>query len=146
VLITSQVPERIISPELLTEIKELAESALKQEQECGELSITGGELSITLVTDEKIRELNHRYRSRNEVTDVLSFPIDEELLGEIIIACGRAREQAREYGHSLTREIGYLTVHGLLHLLGYDHREQAGRKTMRKREEEILTEFGLGRE
>jgi len=140
VLITSQVPEKIISPELRKEIKELAEFALRQENQ------ETGELSITLVADEEIRKLNHRYRSRDEVTDVLSFPIDEELLGEIIIAAGRAREQARDYDHSLKREIGYLTVHGILHLLGYEHQEEVRRNTMRNREEEILTEFGLGRE
>ena len=140
VLITSQLPEKIISPELITEIKELAEFVLKQEEQ------KTGELSITLVTDDKIRELNHRYRSRDEITDVLSFPIDEELLGEIIIAAGQAKEQARDYGHSLKREISYLTVHGILHLLGYDHHEEAERNTMRNREEKILTEFGLGRE
>lgn len=140
VLITSQVPEKIISPELIKEIKELAEFALQQEDQ------ETGELSITLVADEEIRKLNHRYRSRDEVTDVLSFPIDQELLGEIIIAASRAREQALDYGHSLKREIGYLAVHGILHLLGYDHHEEAERNTMRNREEKILTEFGLGRE
>ncbi len=122
------------------EIKELAEFALQQEDQ------ETGELSITLVADEEIRRLNHRYRKRDEVTDVLSFPLDQELLGEIIIAAGRARKQSRDYGHSLKREIGYLTVHGILHLLGYNHKKETGRETMRKREEKILNEFGIGRE
>jgi probable rRNA maturation factor len=112
------------------------------------------ELAVTLVEDERIRELNREHRDKDEVTDVLSFPlVDEDTagfvlpegasthLGDVVIALGRMREQAAEYGHSVERELAYLTVHGVLHLLGYDHEEDEARMHMRAREEHILAEL-----
>ncbi|MBM7556243.1 rRNA maturation RNase YbeY [Halanaerobacter jeridensis] len=105
------------------------------------------EVSIALVDNQYIKELNDKYRSKNEATDVLSFPQeDENLLGDIIISIPRAKEQAQEYNHSLAREIGFLTVHGMLHLTGYDHHEPQKKEKMRAKEEEILAHFDLSRD
>jgi probable rRNA maturation factor len=81
-----------------------------------------GEVGIALVTDAHIRRLNTRYRRQNVATDVLSFPGDDTL-GDIVIATGVARRQAREAGHSYSTELRVLALHGLLHLLGYDHED-----------------------
>jgi probable rRNA maturation factor len=87
-----------------------------------------GEVGIALVTDAHIRRLNTRYRRKNVATDVLSFPA-EDSLGDIVIATGVARRQARDAGHSYATELRVLALHGLLHLLGYDHEapQDAGR-------------------
>ena len=108
-------------------------------------SIITGEVSVALVDNEHIQQLNKRYRQQDQITDVLSFPQDDELLGDIIISLPRAESQAREYGHSLAREVGFLTVHGMLHLLGYDHQDQQSKMVMRKKEEQILAELDLSR-
>ena len=89
----------------------------------------------------------HRYRGKDQPTDVLSFPQDDNLLlGDIIISLETAQRQAEEYNHSFAREVGFLTVHGMLHLLGYDHYGEEERVIMRKKEEEILVELGLNRD
>lgn len=116
------------------------------------------EISVTIVDDEKIHELNRTYRNVDKSTDVLSFPLGEngvydtnydtgfKILGDIVISIEHAYMQAEKYGHSLQREIGFLTVHSLLHLLGYDH-ENGGLEAvrMREREEAALTQMGLKR-
>lgn len=116
------------------------------------------EISVTIVDDEKIQELNRQYRNIDRSTDVLSFPLGEngiydtnydtgaKMLGDIVISIEHAFAQAERYGHSLQREIGFLTVHSLLHLLGYDH-EGGGLEAvrMREKEEESLTQMGLKR-
>ncbi len=85
------------------------------------------EVSVTLTTAEGIKELNAEYRDKDAVTDVLSFPIFDDtedevaVLGDIVLCLSRAKEQAEEYGHSFEREVAFLTVHSVLHLLGYDH-------------------------
>lgn len=119
------------------------------------------EVSVTLVDNEEIRRLNKEYRGLDSATDVLSFALDEEdqageipfanatglhLLGDIIISMERAGEQASDYGHSLEREIGFLAVHGMLHLLGYDHNEAAETLEMRELEEKLLLASGLTRD
>lgn len=117
------------------------------------------EVSIFLTDDEGIRELNHRYRQQDAPTDVLSFPMDDAapldeaveqggpvLLGDIVISLERARVQAAEYGHSPERELAFLVVHGVLHLLGFDHETDAQRRVMRAKEEAALTALGLSRE
>ncbi|MFP4015427.1 MAG: rRNA maturation RNase YbeY, partial [Halanaerobiales bacterium] len=81
-----------------------------------------GEISFALVNNSMIQELNGKYRQIDSPTDVLSFSMDEEIWGDIIISTERAASQAEEYGHSLEREMGFLAVHGILHLLGYDHK------------------------
>jgi len=125
-------------------------------------------ISIILVDNDTIRDINLQYRDIDRVTDVLSFPmldieaghrdldpddfvsdIDPEsgaiILGDIILALEKAKEQAEEYGHSFQRELGFLVVHGVLHLLGYDHMEERDRELMRSREEIILEAVNLHR-
>ncbi|MFS8533752.1 MAG: rRNA maturation RNase YbeY [Limnochordales bacterium] len=121
------------------------------------------EVSVTLVDDDEIQALNRDYRGKDAPTDVLSFPIWEPeeiadlrlhperyperplLLGDVVISVPTAIRQAEEYGHGVDRELAYLCVHGVLHLLGYDHEEEAARQAMRQREEAILAEAGLVR-
>lgn len=117
------------------------------------------EVSITFVDNETIHELNARYRNVDRETDVLSFPLGEngvydenldtgaKLLGDIVISIPKAMEQAKEYNHSLQREIGFLTVHSMLHLLGYDHEDGGLEQVrMREKEEQVLTAIGLKRD
>ena len=116
------------------------------------------EVDITLVDLDEIHELNKQYRGIDRPTDVLSFALDEgdeepevedeeveHLLGDVIICAQKAVEQGEEFGHGLTREMTYLAVHGMLHLLGYDHMEEEDKKVMRAREE-ILRELDLAEE
>jgi len=105
----------------------------------------GGEISIAFVDNEKIKELNNKFRNKDEATDVLSFPMDEEILGDIIISAERALSQSKDYGHSFKREICYLVTHGILHLLGYDHKIEGEKEEMRKKEERILKELEIKR-
>jgi probable rRNA maturation factor len=87
-----------------------------------------GSVTVALLSDARVRTLNRRYRRTDRATDVLSFPADEpNLLGDIVIATGVARRQARLAGHPLRTELRVLALHGLLHLLGYDHDRDAGR-------------------
>lgn len=123
-------------------------------------------LEIVTVDEEEIRRLNRELRSVDSVTDVLSFPslegilgkklsekdypadCDEEgnlFIGSIAICLKRAAEQAEEYGHGVDREVCYLAVHGVCHLLGYDHIEEEDKRVMREKEEKVLTKMGLER-
>ncbi len=111
-----------------------------------------GEVSLTLCDNEYIRELNSEFRGIDAPTDVLSFPTLDfdmpvySMLGDIIISLERATAQAEEYGHSLLRELCFLSVHSALHLLGYDHvDDEEGRIYMEKRQDEVLNHFGIGR-
>ena len=121
--------------------------------------IDPAEVSVTFVDNEQIRVLNAEYRNKDSATDVLSFPLGEDgeydvnmetgalLLGDIIISVPRAIEQAEMYGHSLRREIGFLTVHSMLHLLGYDHENEGIEAVrMREKEEQVLNKLGLKRD
>ena len=120
-------------------------------------------VEIEIVSADEIREVNKNERGVDKVTDVLSFPFldakngditvsDEDFyegylsLGDIVISLERAKEQAEEYGHSFEREAGFLTCHSMLHLLGYDHIDEADRAIMRKKEEEILKKLKLTRD
>lgn len=116
------------------------------------------EISVRFVDDEIIHELNREYRNVDRSTDVLSFPLGEngvydinhdtgaKILGDIVISMQHAVMQADLYGHSLQREIAFLTVHSMLHLLGYDHEaEGLERVRMREKEEAVLTQLGLKR-
>ncbi len=114
------------------------------------------EVSVTFTDNEGIRELNASHRNIDRATDVLSFPLfekedlteatDGDALGDIVISLERAREQANEYGHSFEREVAFLTVHSMLHLLGYDHEtSEADEKEMFFKQEEILKTIGLVR-
>lgn len=116
------------------------------------------EISVTFVDNEEIRRLNAQHRGKDQATDVLSFPLGENgaydvnpetgaaLLGDIVISMERAVEQAELYGHSLQREVAFLTVHSMFHLLGYDH-EAGGLEAvrMREKEEAALIQLGLPR-
>ena len=104
------------------------------------------EVSVSFVDGEEIRALNRDYRGVDRVTDVLSFPMDMAFddyrnLGDVIINTEKVKEQAEEFGHSYRRELTYLTVHSLLHLVGYDHMEDDEKRIMREREEELLAAF-----
>lgn len=104
------------------------------------------EFNIIFVSNERIKELNKMYRNIDKETDVLSFPDeDENYIGDIFISLEKAKEQAKEYNHSLDREVGFLTVHGYLHLLGYDHQNEDEEKEMSALTENILTKAGLER-
>lgn len=116
------------------------------------------EVTIALVDDEYIQDLNFRFRQINKPTDVLSFPLEEDaededfidggddnILGDIIISVEMAQRQAEEFGHSFVREMAYLAVHGMFHLLGYDHHTDEDRQLMRGREEEVLSQLEIMR-
>lgn len=116
------------------------------------------EVNVTFTDDPGIREINSQFRNIDSATDVLSFPLGENgvydvnpengrsLLGDIIISAPHAFAQAEEYGHSPAREFGYLSVHGMLHLLGYDHMTEDEKSVMRTIEEGVLALCGLGRQ
>ena len=114
------------------------------------------EISVTFVNNQQIQELNQQYRGKDMPTDVLSFPMGEngnydenhdtgaKILGDIVISLEKAVEQANRFGHSLEREVGYLTAHSMLHLLGYDHEKGGLEKVrMREKEEQVMTLLGL---
>ena len=120
------------------------------------------EISVLLVDNETIRTLNRDYRDKDAATDVLSFPINEEIddavgpqiiggssermLGDLVISVERAVEQAAEYGHAVERELAFLSVHGLLHLLGYDHEQgPEAEAEIQAEEKRILSILGIGR-
>lgn len=128
-------------------IYELLAFALKREK------LENVEFNIIFVDSDTIHEINKNYRHVDRVTDVISFALednetitlDHRLLGDIYICVERAEEQAKEYGHSFLRELAFLSIHGLLHLLGYDHMEKEEEKIMFSKQEDILNEFGIRR-
>ena len=147
-------------------ISEVVDFALKQEEVNMDYQV-----SIVFVDNEEIREINKDTRGIDRATDVLSFPMldypnkkvfkevyknykfdityldnGELILGDIVLSLERAKEQSKEFNHSYLRECGYLVVHSILHLLGYDHMEEDDKKIMRKREEEILNELKITRD
>jgi len=96
-------------------------------------------VSVSLVSSSQIQKLNKNFRSKNKVTDVLSFPQREYgILGDVIICLARAKVQAKEYGHTLERELCFLTTHGIYHLLGYDHHTVQETKRMRQKEKKVM--------
>ena len=115
------------------------------------------EVNVTFVDDEEIRRMNREFREIDSPTDVLSFPMGEDgvydtnpdtgskILGDVVISLERAQNQAQEFGHSLEREVCYLTVHSMLHLLGYDHMEPKEKAVMRMKEETVMKHIGLER-
>jgi len=139
-------------------------------------SIETGDVSVTVVDDEAIRELNLQYRKLDKPTDVLSFSmwesgdqeteivygedgdaddeddedgerleLPDEPIGDIVISAPTALRQSEEYGHSLERELGFLFVHGFLHLIGYDHEDEAAERVMTEKQEQVLRRAGLSR-
>lgn len=154
-----------VNEELINIINEVCEKALKAE----EVNIPY-QISLLFVDNEEIRDINRETRGIDKVTDVLSFPMldypkdkvfkevyketkfneiyldgEELVLGDMVLSLERAKEQSIEYNHSFNREVCYLVVHSILHLLGYDHMEDEEKKRMRKREEEILGDLNITR-
>jgi probable rRNA maturation factor len=117
------------------------------------------EISINFVDNQEIQGINRNYRQKDAPTDVISFAMEEEgegeieiigtelpvMLGDIVISVDKAKEQAKEFNHSLERELGFLALHGFLHLLGYDHMNAEDETKMFSKQEELLNEFGLQR-
>ncbi|ALC89900.1 rRNA maturation factor [Bacillus sp. FJAT-18017] len=152
--------------DFLDETNEVAEESISQVELLLQFTARkmkveeSSEVSVTFVNNARIHEINLEYRHKDAPTDVISFPMEEpgegeieisgadmpRVLGDIIISIERAEEQAAEYGHSFARELGFLAVHGFLHLLGYDHETKEEETEMFSLQKEILDEFGLARE
>ena len=128
--------------EELEKVNELISYAVKREK------LENAIFNVIIVDNNKIHELNKEYRGIDRVTDVISFALEDEkeentflnkrILGDIYISVDKAKSQSKEYGHSLIRELSFLSVHGLLHLLGYDHIEKEDEKIMFEKQELIL--------
>jgi len=132
----------------LSEIEKLLEFALKYQK------VENAIFNIIIVDEETIRNINREYRGKDSITDVISFALEDDesfietdfrILGDIYICLNRAKSQALEYGHSFLRELSFLTIHGLLHLLGYDHMTLDDEKVMFNLQEMILNEYGIKR-
>ena len=146
------------NPENLIVEKNLETEILRAAEVVGKIyGAENSEVSITLTDDETIHELNKKYRGIDRATDVLSFALREsgepeilnaeiETLGDIIISVERAKIQAEDFGHSFLREIIFLEVHGLLHLLGYDHIEENDRIEMEAEQKFVMEKLGIGRD
>lgn len=154
-----------VTDEFISNLEKVCDFALKEEGvNCPY------QISLLFVNNDEIKEINKETRNIDKVTDVLSFPMldypvkkvfkevysdnkfdetfldgEELVLGDMVLSLERAAEQSREYNHSYNREVSYLVVHSILHLLGYDHMEEDDKEIMRKREEEILAKFNIGR-
>ncbi len=139
---------------LLSLVKRACEATLEYENFRGD-----AEVSVTFTDNSEIHELNLHFRNIDRETDVLSFPLGENgeydidpengafQLGDIVISVEKAKQQAEEYGHSFNREVAFLTVHSMLHLLGYDHvNNKTEEENMFKRQHEILEKMGVKRE
>ncbi|CCF05908.1 rRNA maturation RNase YbeY [Bacillus velezensis] len=143
-----------VSADALQEVEKLLQFAAEKEGVQDQ-----AEVSVTIVTNEEIRRINRDYRGKDTPTDVISFALEEEgedeveivgadmppVLGDIIISADRTKEQAEEYGHSFMRELGFLAVHGFLHLLGYDHMTKEEEEEMFSKQKDLLDEYGLTR-
>ena len=153
-LLSDNRTEEIISEEIMAAVEKVAYETLVYDEfdtEC--------EVSLSFVSDEEIQEINKNFRDMDKATDVLSFPqidydVDEVVmtnekgeivLGDIIISVDTAKRQAEEYGHSLKREICFLTVHSMLHLLGYDHMTPEEAAVMEAKQAKALDELGISR-
>ena len=146
---------KALTDEQLELIKRVIQKASQLE------SVQNGEVVVTLVDDDEIHKLNMEYRGIDRPTDVLSFAMNEgeefdiqydeedleeledDALGDVIISIPRAISQAEEYGHSFERELGFLSVHGFLHLMGYDHETEEDEKVMFAKQEQVLEELNI---
>ena len=142
--------------ELTDEIKETLEKVCLKSLQYEEFN-EDCEISLSIVTNDEIHDINKQFRNIDSPTDVLSFPqltfekgeeadVNENgeiVLGDIIISIDRAKEQAEESGHSLKRELAFLSVHSMLHLMGYDHMVPEEEEDMFRRQKEILIEAGI---
>ena len=136
-----EIPEEIIkdfekSTEVILEMENIREDV---------------EVSVSFVNEDEIKELNRDYRDKDKITDVLSFPTEMDyhieevplILGDVVICSKRAKEQSEEFGHSFQRELVYLYVHSMFHLLGYDHLVEDDKLLMRQKEKEALKRIGI---
>lgn len=130
----------------IIELKTFLENVAKDEK------LDNGEFNVIIVDNEKIRQINKEYRNVDRETDVISFALEDDktfviqdyrVLGDIYISIDKALEQSREYGHSFKREFSFLALHGLLHLLGYDHMEKDDEEVMFSKQEEVLAKYGI---
>ena len=152
----------IIVNEEMAVTEQMMDTLRKAASACTQMDV---EISLSFVSLDEIHALNREYRGVDRPTDVLSFPMFESIeeleeacslsdgedsqavpLGDVVICMDKIKEQAKEFGHSEERETVYLFTHSVLHLLGYDHETEEDKQEMRKREEEIMEELGLGRE
>lgn len=162
VIIANEQTDCKISKQIENAVRAVCEKVLETE----EVDVPA-EVSVTFVDRDEIQRLNAEHRQKDAVTDVLSFPMlefDEDgncvyddydfepdsesvLLGDIVICAGRAMEQAEEFGHSILREISFLTAHSMLHLLGYDHvDDEDGERIMNEKQEHVLDSLGITRD
>ena len=132
----------------LETVKDLINYALKEEK------VVNAMFNIIIVDNEYIHKLNKEYRNIDKPTDVISFALEDNddfinndirVLGDIYISLDKAKEQALEYQHSLLRELSFLALHGLLHLLGYDHMNKDDEKIMFEKQERILDSYGISK-
>lgn len=152
IIITTE-PENLAVPNGLEEAVTLAAEKVAELY-----GLQNAEVSVTLTDDAHIHELNKTYRGVDRPTDVLSFALTEseepeveggpetEILGDLVLSVERVAAQAEEYGHSLRREAAFLTVHGMLHLLGYDHIEDEDREEMEAEQRTVMDALGISRE
>lgn len=140
--------ETNVELEELKSLSGLIDYAIKEE------NVKNVVFNVIVVDSKKIQEINKTYRGIDRVTDVISFALEDNedivyedfrLLGDIYICVDKIYSQAEEYGHSVLRELSFLTIHGFLHLLGYDHMTEEDEQVMFKRQEEILTGYGISR-
>lgn len=134
--------------EELEEVRKFIDFALKDQK------LDNVVFNVIIIDNEEIHKINKEYRGIDRPTDVISFALedddtfvvmDKRILGDIYISIDKAREQATEYGHSLLRELCFLTIHGILHLLGYDHMKESEEKIMFELQERILNDYGIKR-
>lgn len=149
----SNEQDKLAPPEDIERLIEQCTAAALAEEDIGD----DAEVSVTLVDNARIREINAETRDINSETDVLSFPLGDEsgfevnpdndaiLLGDIVISLEKAKAQAEEYGHGFRREVAFLITHSLFHLLGYDHMTEDEEKEMFAKQEKVLQKLGITR-
>ncbi|MBD5128706.1 MAG: rRNA maturation RNase YbeY [Ruminococcaceae bacterium] len=145
--------DKLTPPEDFEKLVEDCTRAALEEEEIED----DAEVSVTLVDNARIKEMNAEFREIDKETDVLSFPLGDEngfevdpdtdaiLLGDIVISLEKAQSQAEEYGHSFRREVAFLVTHSLFHLLGYDHMTEDEEKEMFAKQEKVLQQLGITR-
>lgn len=123
--------------------RDIKKAAVKAAKAAAKLEGKSGDVSLLFTDDDNIRRLNKEYRGKDAVTDVLSFPSEEEgFLGDIALSLPRAAQQAKEFGHSEEREAAFLVAHSMLHLFGYDHETEEQENEMREKQREIMKKAG----
>ena len=138
------------------EIKELDEINKLLDYACNYMKLDNVTFNVIIVDNEEIHKINKEYRGIDRPTDVISFALEDEkdmvldtevgrILGDIYISLDKCRSQADEYGHSFLRELAFLTVHGFLHLQGYDHMKKEDEEVMFKLQDDILNSYGIRR-